>query len=231
MAQARKPNSGKPNGGKDNFTRNLVIAVVVGVALIMLVPTILSKQSDSTAAIPASASAENGYGLVFNKDLTGVPFIEIYEDFQCPACARFEAIAGSYIEELIATKKAKVSYNMLSFLGGESQLAANAAACSSDQGKFLEFHRTLYANQPSENSGAWSSQYFATLGIGLGISSGEYDKCVQGQDYMGWVKNVAEEGSKRNINSTPTVFVNGKEIDRNTAYNSLADFMLAVEKA
>ena len=231
MANAKNPKSGKSNGGKDNFTRNLVVAVVVGVALIMLVPTVLSKQGDSTAAIPATASVNDGYGLVFNGELTGVPFIEIYEDFQCPACARFEAINGPYIEELIATKKAKVAYHPLSFLGGESQLAANAAACSADQGKFLEFHRTLYANQPAENAGNWTTQYFATLGIGLGISSSDYDKCVQGQDYMGWVKNVAEEGSKRNVNSTPTVFINGKEIDRNTAYNGLADFMLAVEKA
>jgi len=231
MAQTKKSNGGKPNGGKDNFTRNLVIAVVVGVALIMLVPTVLSKQGDSSAAIPASVSAEDGYGIVFNKELTDVPFIEIYEDFQCPACARFEAIVGSYIEELITTKKAKVAFHPLSFLGGESQLAANASACAADQGKFLDFHRTLFANQPSENSGAWSSQYFATLGIGLGISSSEYDKCVQGQDYIGWVKNVAEEGSKRNVNSTPTVLINGKEIDRNTAYGTLGDFMLAVEKA
>ena len=226
MAQAKKP-----NGGKDNFTRNLVIAVVVGVVLIMLVPTVLSKKSDTTAAIPSSVSVEDGYGMVFNKELTDVPFIEIYEDFQCPACARFEAINGPYIEELIATKKARVAYHPLSFLGGESQLAANAAACSADQGKFLEFHRTLYANQPAENAGNWTTQYFATLGIGLGISSSDYDKCVNGQDYMGWVKNVAEEGSKRNINSTPTVLINGKEIDRNTAYGSLADFMLAVERA
>ena len=80
MAQAKKS-----NGGKDNFTRNLVVAVVVGVALIMLVPTVLSKQGDSSAAIPASASVEDGYGIVFNKELTEVPFIEIYEDFQCPA--------------------------------------------------------------------------------------------------------------------------------------------------
>ena len=120
---------------------------------------------------------------------------------------------------------------MLQFLGGDTQLSANAAACSADQGKFLEFHKTLYANQPAENAGNWTTQYFTTLGIGLGISSPDYDKCVKGQDYMGWVKNVAEEGSKRNINSTPTVLINGKEIDRNTAYGSLADFMLAVEKA
>jgi protein-disulfide isomerase len=220
-----------PSGGKDNFTRNLVIAVVVGVALIMLVPTLLSKQTDTTAAIPASVSAEDGYGIVFNKELTDAPFIEIYEDFQCPACARFESISGEYIEELITTKKAKVAFHTLSFLGGESQIAANAAACSADEGKFLQLHKTLFANQPSENSGAWTSSYFSTLGLGLGISSPEYDKCVSGNKYLGWVKNVAEEGAKRNINSTPTVLINGKEIDRNKAYASLAEFMLAIEKA
>ena len=220
-----------PAGGKDNFTRNLVIAVVVGVVLIMLVPTLLSKQTDTSAAIPASVSAEDGYGIVFNKELTDAPFIEIYEDFQCPECARFESIAGGYIEELITTKKAKVAFHTLSFLGGESQIAANAAACSADEGKFLQLHKTLMANQPSENSGAWNSSYFSTLGLGLGISSPEYDKCVADNKYMGWVKNVAEEGAKRNINSTPTVLINGKEIDRNTAYASLGDFMLAVEKA
>jgi protein-disulfide isomerase len=220
-----------PAGGKDNFTRNLVIAVVVGVALIMLVPTLLSKQTDTSAAIPASVSAEDGYGIVFNKELTDVPFIEIYEDFQCPACARFESIAGEYIEELITTKKAKVAFHTLSFLGGESQIAANAAACSADEGKFLQLHKTLYANQPSENSGAWTPSYFSTLGLGLGISSPEYDKCIADDKYMGWVKNVAEEGAKRNINSTPTVLINGKEIDRDTAYASLGDFMLAIEKA
>jgi protein-disulfide isomerase len=226
MAQAKKS-----NGGKDNFTRNLVIAVVVGVVLIMLVPTVLSKKSDSSAAIPSSVSVEDGYGMVFNKELTGVPFIEIYEDFQCPSCQRFESISGAYIEDLIATKKAKVAFHMLSFLGGESQLAANAAACSADQGKFLQFHKTLYANQPAENSGAWTTSYFQTLALGLGIASPDYDKCVQNQDYLGWVKNVADEGAKRNINSTPTVLINGKEIDRNKAYNSLGEFMLAVEKA
>jgi len=220
-----------PSGGKDNFTRNLEIAVVVGVALIMLVPTLLSKQTDTTAAIPASVSAEDGYGIVFNKELTDAPFIEIYEDFQCPACARFESISGEYIEELITTKKAKVAFHTLSFLGGESQIAANAAACSADEGKFLQLHKTLFANQPSENSGAWTSSYFSTLGLGLGISSPEYDKCVSGNKYLGWVKNVAEEGAKRNINSTPTVLINGKEIDRNKAYASLAEFMLAIEKA
>jgi protein-disulfide isomerase len=86
--------SNKQQPGKDNFTRNLVIAVVLGVTLIMLVPTLLSKQTNSDAKIPASVSADRGYGVVFNDELTGVPVIEVYEDFQCPVCAQFEAEQG-----------------------------------------------------------------------------------------------------------------------------------------
>jgi len=226
MAQGKSP-----KGGKDNFTRNLVIAVVVGVVLIMLVPTVLSKKTNTNAITPSSVSVEDGYGMVFNKELKDVPFIEIYEDFQCPACQRFETISGEYIADLINTKQAKVAFHMLSFLGPESQLAANAAGCAADQGKFLDFHKLLYANQPPENSGTWTSSYFSTLSIALGITEKSYDKCIANNEYKDWVVNVANEGAKRNINSTPTVYINGKEIDRNKAYNSLAEFMLAVKKA
>jgi protein-disulfide isomerase len=226
MAQAKNS-----KGGKDNFTRNLVIAVVVGVVLIMLVPTLLSNQTNTSAAIPANVSVEDGYGIVFNEELQDVPFIEIYEDFQCPACQSFTITTSEYIEELITTKKAKVAYHPLSFLGPESVLAANAAGCAADQGKFLQFHKLLYANQPRENTGLWNSSYFSTLSLVLGISDKAYDKCVANNEYKDWDVNVANEGAKRNINSTPTVLINGKEVDRNVAYNSLAEFMLAVSKA
>jgi protein-disulfide isomerase len=69
------------------------------------------------------------------------------------------------------------------------------------------------------------------LSLVLGISDKAYDKCVANNEYKDWVVNVANEGAKRNINSTPTVLINGKEVDRNVAYNSLAEFMLAVSKA
>lgn len=217
--------------GKDNFTRNLVIAVVVGVLLIMLVPTLLSRQTDSSASIPANVSADRGYGVVFNEELTGVPVIDIYEDFQCPVCAQFTQLNGPYIESLIAEKKATVVYHTLSFLGPESVNAANAAACSADAGKFLEFHRLLMMNQKAENSGAWDNTFLASLGQTAGISTQKFSSCVNKGDYVGWVSNVAAAGAKANVNSTPTVFVNGKEIDRNASeYFDAAKFKAAVER-
>lgn len=220
----------KEKPGKDNFTRNLVVTVVVGVLLIMLVPTLLSKKTDTSAKIPAAVSADRGYGIVFNGELTGVPVLDIYEDFQCPVCAQFEKLQGDYIESLIAEKKATVVYHTLSFLGPESVNAANAAACSADQGKFLQYHRALYANQPRENTGVWSTDVLGILGQAAGITSKEFTSCVNDMSYQGWVNNVAAAGAKANVNSTPTVFINGKEIDRQSEYFDAAKFKAAVER-
>ena len=211
---------------KDNFTRNLVIAVVVGVIAIMVVPKVISSQkSNVTAAIPSSGDKAEGYGVVFNAELTGVPTVDVWEDFQCPVCQQFESLNGNYIESLITDKKAKVVFHPLSFIGQESVIAANAAACSDDEGKYIAFHKALYNNQSTtENSGKWTADYMVMLGESIGITSSKFASCVNKGDYAGWVTNVAQDGAKKNINSTPTVFVNGKEIDRNTDYFNEAAF-------
>jgi protein-disulfide isomerase len=221
--------SAKPQPGKDNFTRNLVIGVVLGVVLIMLVPTIISKQTNSSAKIPANVSAERGYGIVFNGELTGVPVLDVYEDFQCPSCARFEGTQGQYLESIIEDKKATVVFHTLSFLGPESVIAANAAACSADEGKFLALHKMLYQTQPQENSGAWTNEALVAAGGSVGIKSKAYEKCVTNGTYADWVTNVQASAAKADVNSTPTVFINGKQLDRN-AYYDPALFIAAVER-
>jgi len=222
--------STKPQPGKDNFTRNLVIVVVVGVILLMLVPTLLSKKTKADAAIPTFASAAHGYGITYNADLKDVPVIDIYEDFQCPVCAQFEAAQGDYIESLIADKKATVVYHTLSFLGPESIAAANAGACAADEGKFLDFHKMLYVTQPKENSGAWSNAALAASGPSAGITSQKFTTCVNEGKFADWVGNVASEGAKKNVNSTPTVFINGKELNRGNDYYDRNLFKAAVER-
>jgi protein-disulfide isomerase len=198
-----------------------MVVLVVAVGAIF---SVISNRENTSAALPSSVSQEDGYGIVFNGDLTGVPVIDIWEDFQCPVCARFEQTNGEYIEKLIEEKKAKVIYHTLSFLGPESVLAANAAACSSDENKFLGFHKAFYQNLPAENSGAVTTDFLVSLGQGLGITSDKFKNCVANLDYQGWVNNVAASGSEKNVNSTPTVFINGKEIRRATSSVDLGDY-------
>jgi protein-disulfide isomerase len=216
------------SSGGDKVTRNLVIGMVALVVVVGASFSYFGSKGSTTAAIPASVSKTDGYGIVFNADVPNVPTIDIYEDFQCPVCARFSAINGITIEKAIEEKKAKVVYHTLSFLGTESVLAANAAACAADEDKFLAFHKAFYTNQPAENAGAINATFLKALGASIGITSDKFATCVDNGGYSDWVKNVAEAGSKANVNSTPTVFVNGKEIDRNTEYFNVEAFAKAI---
>ncbi|MFM6842046.1 MAG: hypothetical protein ACKOVI_06505 [Candidatus Planktophila sp.] len=72
-----------PKPGKDNFTRYLVIAVVVAVVAIMVVPTVLSKNKSVSQAIPSTVSEADGYAITFNAEDKSLPVVDIYEDFHC----------------------------------------------------------------------------------------------------------------------------------------------------
>ena len=113
------------NSGADKGTRNLVIVMVLFIVAVGVIFSLISSRSNSTAAIPAAVSEADGYGIVLNPDST--PQIDVYVDYQCPACRSFELINGKYLNEVIEAKKAKVVFHPMTFIGPESILAANAA--------------------------------------------------------------------------------------------------------
>ena len=117
-------------------------------------------------------------------------------------------------------------------LGAESVILANASACSADEGKFLEFHDYLFKNQKPENSGYWGLSRLTAAGVAAGLKQSTFETCVKSGKYAKWVENIAADGAKSNINQTPTVLINGKEIDRNGgAYLDAALFKKALADA
>ena len=146
--------------GSDKGTRNLVIIMISFIVVVGVVFSLISSRSNSTAAIPATVSEADGYGIVLNPEST--PKIDVYIDYQCPACRVFEIINGGYLNEVIAQKKAKVVFHPMTFIGPESILAANSAACAADENKFVDMNLALFQNQSeSENSGKWSNDYLS----------------------------------------------------------------------
>lgn len=221
----------KGKKSEDTVTRNIVIGTIVAVIVIAGGFIWMDNRSESLpAAIPSAVSEESGYAISFNTELTGVPVVDIYEDFQCPVCMQFEAVNMKYLESLVTEKKATVRYHILSFLGDESKRAANASACANEEDKFLAFHSSMYANQPAaENSGEWSNERLIAIGKAAGITGKSFESCVNEGTYAGWVGKVAEAAAKSGVNSTPTVFVDGKEINRESDYFSAPNFKAAIE--
>jgi protein-disulfide isomerase len=215
------------NSSSDKGTRNLVIGMVVFVVLIGVIFSFISNRSSTTAMVPASVSAEDGYGIVLNP--TAKPTVDIYLDYQCVVCKNFEIINGGYINEIAAQEKAKVVFHPMSFLGSESVIAANAAACAADEGKFLEMNLALFQNQPAtHDSGMWAGDFMKRLGNSIGLNSASFEKCVEEGEYIDWTRNVAQASNTADVNSTPTVKINGKEIDRNSEYMDPVKFRAAL---
>jgi protein-disulfide isomerase len=210
------------NNGGDKGTRNLVIVMVSFIVVVGVVFSLISNRSNTTAAIPASVSADDGYGIVLNPNTK--PTIDVYVDYQCPACRAFEIINGGYLNEVIAQNKAKVVFHPMTFIGPESILAANAAACAADENEFMAMNLALFQDQSAEeNSGKWQGDALLNIGKSIGINSAKFETCIKDGSYVNWTGNVATATAKADVNGTPTIFVNGKELDRSKENNEYGD--------
>lgn len=225
--KSSRPATGKSGSGKDNGTRTLVIGMVVFVVLVGTIFSVVTAHNNSKIVYPASVSKVDGYGIVFNA--TAKPQLDLWEDFQCPVCQRFEAANNSYINQIVKSGKTKVIFHTMSFIGPESVSAAAAGACAADAGKFLQMHASLYINQPAhENMGTWTDQELALIGVTAGITSSSFSKCISDGKYINWTKSVENDASKKNVTGTPTVFVNGKQLDLTTQVMNAAGFKAAL---
>ena len=215
------------NSGSDKGTRNLVIGMVVFIVAVGIIFSFISNRASSNFAIPAAVSEADGYGIVLNP--TATPTIDVWVDYQCPACRTFEVLNGGYLNEVIAQKKAKVVFHPLTFIGAESIIAANAAACAADENKFVDMNLALFQNQAgSENSGKWQGDVMLAIGESIGIKSERFKQCVREGNYVKWTRNVTDASASKNVNSTPTIRINGKDLDRNTEYGDPVKFKAAL---
>lgn len=215
------------NNGPDKGTRNLVIAMVAFIMAVGIIFSFISNRASSNFAIPAAVSEADGYGIVLNP--TATPTIDVWVDYQCPACRTFEVLNGGYLNEIIAQKKAKVVFHPLTFIGAESIIAANAAACAADENKFVDMNLALFQNQgSSENSGRWQGDAMLAIGESIGIKSDSFKECVREGNYVKWTRNVTDASASKNVNSTPTIRINGKDLDRNTEYGDPVKFKAAL---
>ena len=194
------------------FQVTIALAVVVALALVG-VAVLYNQNSGSggSAAIPEGATGQSG-GIAFGPK--SAPTLDVYEDFQCPVCAQLEAQSGTAITQMARSKDVRVVYHPLSFLGPESVRAANAAGCAADEGKFLDLHRVMFANQPEEHTGGYTTDQLISFGKKAGIDSSSYAQCVRDGTYDGWVSRVDRQGGLDNVTATPTLKVNGKELPR-----------------
>ncbi len=106
----------------------------------------------------------------------------------------------------------RVEVRLIAILGEESELAAQAAECANDQGRFWDYHDVLYANQEGKNRGAFARENLKRFAEALALDGTAFDSCLDTGKYASKVTDDTDEARQQGVNETPTILVNGKEV-------------------
>ena len=212
---------------KQGPNRILIGGVVAAVAIIGIVLAVILGSSSGTggasgsSALPQGATGTGG-GIVANAATAkaGAPTLDLYEDFQCPVCGKLEQVFGKQIASMAHAGDIKLVVHMMSFLdaklGNDSSVrAAAAAACAADQGKFLDYHGVVYANQPAQEGAGYTDADLMGFASKAGISGSaltSWTKCFDARTHLGYAKDVETAAEKAGVFSTPTLKLNGKDL-------------------
>lgn len=156
-------------------------------------------------------SVSNGHLPVLGNKNAKVTIVE-WADFRCPFCEQvFTNVEPNLKKDYIDTGKVQFYFRHFAFLGPASTVAANAAECANEQGKFWDFHDYLYKNQPPETDTSMYTVDNMTQAAGtLGMNTEQFRSCLSTNKYQSKIDQDYQDGQKAGITGTPGFVINGK---------------------
>ena len=204
----------------------IIILVVLGVAVGSVVYMTRSKSATTTAngsqAGPVGPKPTPTLGPVKE----GVPGadpphtmgpatapvkIEEFGDFECPPCGMFHPILKQMHEEF--GDKLHITFREFPLANHQHAIpAASAAEAAGMQGKFWEMHALIF-----ENQNAWKTEFdvrtvFENYAKRIGLDVERFKRDVESDRVEQRIFLDGKRARSMGVNSTPTVFLNSKEI-------------------
>lgn len=196
-------------------------AVAVGLLVIVLASGVLGGKGGGSTGdllVPIRPTPPELVDPANNRALgpaTAPVTIEIWSDFQCPACGFYaKSVEPDLAEEFVRAGTVRVVYRDMAFIdggspAGESQQSAAAARCAGDQGKFWQYHDYLFENQKDENKGAFRREVLDKIATAVGLDMTAYQSCMDGDAPEQAIKAETAQGKAAGVVSTPTLAING----------------------
>lgn len=222
-----------------------VIAIVVGIGFAVQAARDTTGDEGATPGGSSSSSAPadgqtsgsvqvalaEKYGLGVGDPNAPVK-VEIFEDFLCPFCGQLEAVSHEKLQQAAADGKVYVVYRPMSFLGDYSDRAFNAFGVVLDQAggeAALRFHNELFADQPAEGGTMPDDDWLVEKAVAAGADEDAVRPGIEDRSFQQWTVNANDDASRRGVNSTPTVFVNGEAISGSSIEDLFGQVMQHVE--
>ncbi|WP_236566828.1 DsbA family protein [Nocardia sp. CY41] len=202
----------------------LIAAIGIGIAVKKArnddpgpTPAITATGTANAGGVPGSLT-DNGAVRIGKPDAKVT--VRVVADLQCPACKAFEAANGQVLEDAVANGTAVVEYNIIAFLDKASTTrystrAANAAYCvaEADPSKYQAWLQTMFAQQPPEGGAGLTDEQLVQIAKSAGYTDDAVAQCITDHKFDKYIQARTKDVLESGIQSTPSVFVNGKKVE------------------
>lgn len=216
--------------------KGLIITAVVTLLVLVGGVILLSKGGSSPKKpVIVDANILIGSGSYQTNKGAKITIVE-FGDYRCPACKQAFPIMQQVLKDY--GNKVNFIFRNFAFLPDSttnatpnaSTLAANAALCAGDQGKFWEMHDFFYQNQPPETDiSMYNLDTLTKDASTLGVDQNKFKACLTSKADDSKVKADLADGQLAGVTGTPSFFVNGQMLPGVPMYNdfkSLIDSLL-----
>ena len=154
-----------------------------------------------------------------------------FSDFLCPYCAAsegfrpdlalqmktknpsWEAAVPKIIETYVKTGKVRFVFRDCPFHGEPAILAAEAAGCAQDQGKYWEMHSLIFQNQDKfPEKSEEQTGFLQGLAEQLGLDKEPFSQCLASGKYKDEINKDLQDAQSAGVTGTPTYFINGQKV-------------------
>lgn len=153
-------------------------------------------------------------------DLKSKVTLTEYADFQCPGCGAYHPL----VKQLLQDFKGKIHFVYRTFpltqVHQNAMASALAAVAANNQGKFWEMHDLLFQHQNDWNTLQNPQSVFDGYAQQLGMNIDQFHKDIADAKTKKFIMDEENAGLTIGVNSTPTFFLNGKQIVSPQSYDA-----------
>jgi protein-disulfide isomerase len=142
-----------------------------------------------------------------------------FADYECPYCQR--SVAD--LKKIQAEFPGKVTLAFKDFplpMHRSAQKAAEAAGCAGRQGKFWDFHDTMFANAQKLEP-LHLKEYARTLKLDVA----SFDQCLDAGEQAEAVRKDLAQAQRLGLTGTPSFFINGHFLSGAVQYSTLREIV------
>jgi len=197
---------------------------ILGIVVISIIISIASFASSPSETYDLDMARTHGdISTAMGSPILGNPLAPItiveFGDYQCHQCYNwFHNTKPMIMRDYIETGKANLVFVDFAFLGKDSPKASQATYCADDQGKYWEYHNSLYTSQESKIDSGWAnSERLKAFAFNLDLDMALFNECLDSEKYSKRIQYNSQQARDNGVRGTPGFFIVGPDDQKQIA--------------